>query len=305
MRIIENIFDTCDLQKPFKEVRTSKGMEKENFLKQLETEMKISKMSPYTLRNYLDFNRCLLEHCKKSLATYKLPAEFEFRKELPKTNVGKVLKKNFIDLAVRFIMDKPADSKLTDLIGYVGVKAPQFSYSRLKGADPISYVEMASTGEVGCIGTELHDAFLKALLSTGMKIPEKTILLAVSGDENRHKILDTVAELARQGYKFYGTEHTALFFQENGIDCTMVHKMHEKKSPNVSELINEKKLDLVISVPNPLKQIDLDLNYDLRRAAIDHSIPLITNLQVAKLFIESIQKKKFSDLEIRAWDEYI
>ena len=221
--------------------------------------------------------------------------------------VSKVLGTDFIKAATNAIMGKKNGKNFISPLDldHVGVKAPQFSFSRLRGADPISGVEMASTGEVGCIGTDLHDAFLKALLSTGMRIPKKTILLAVSGDENRHKILDTVAELTKQGYKFYGTEHTALFFQNNGVDCPLVYKMHESKSPNVRELINEKKLDLVISVPNPLKQIDLDLNYDLRRTAIDHSIPLITNLQVAKLFIESIQKKKVSDLEIRAWDEYI
>jgi carbamoyl-phosphate synthase large subunit len=221
--------------------------------------------------------------------------------------VSKVLGTDFIKTATSAIMGKKTGKFVASPLDldHVGVKAPQFSFSRLRGADPISGVEMASTGEVGCIGTDLHDAFLKALLSTGMKIPKKTILLAVSGDENRYKLLDNIAELSRQGFRFYGTEHTALFFQENNIDCTMVHKMHEKKTPNVSELITEKKLDLVISIPNPLKQIDLDLNYDLRRTAVDHSIPLITNLQVAKLFTESITKKKFDDLEIKAWDEYI
>ena len=221
--------------------------------------------------------------------------------------VSKVIGTDFISTATKAIMGKnvsKANNSPLDL-DHVGVKAPQFSFSRLRGADPISGVEMASTGEVGCIGSDLNDAFLKALLSTGMKIPKKNILISISGEENRYKVLDGIRELAEKGYRFYGTEHTALCFQKNGIECTMVHKMHEKKSPNVTELINEKKLDLVISVPNPLKQIDLDLNYDLRRTAIDHSIPLITNLQVAKLFMESIAKKSFDELEIRAWDEYI
>ena len=220
--------------------------------------------------------------------------------------VSKVLGTDFISTAINAIMGKKTEKSTTSPLDldHVGVKAPQFSFSRLRGADPISGVEMASTGEVGCIGTDLYDAFLKALLSAGMKIPKKTLLLSVSGDENRYKLLDNIMQLSKSGYTFYGTEHTALFFQKNGIECPMVHKMHEAKTPNVRQLINENKLDLVISIPNPLKQIDLDLNYDLRRTAVDHSIPLITNLQVAKLFTESMTKKKFEDLEIKAWDEY-
>ncbi len=220
--------------------------------------------------------------------------------------VSKVTGNNFIEIAMRAILNEPLprlNSSPLEL-DHVGVKAPQFSFTRLRGADPISGVEMASTGEVACIGTTLEDAFLKALISTGYTIPKKNILISISGDENRFKILDEIEELHKAGFRLYGTEHTALFFNENGVKCTLIHKMHEKKRPNVITYLQQGKLDLVISVPNQMKQIDLDKNYDLRRATVDYSIALITNLQLAKLFIESILKKDLDSLEIKSWDEY-
>jgi len=221
--------------------------------------------------------------------------------------VSKVIGTDFIEIATNAIMgEKTSAVNSSSLeLDRVGVKAPQFSFTRLRGADPISGVEMASTGEVACIGRDLEDAFLKALLSTGFKLPEKNILISLSGDENRYKVLEEVKGLFKAGYKLYGTEHTALFYQSNGIKVELVHKMHENKKPNVSDLLGQKKLDLVISVPNPLKQIDLDKNYDLRRLAVDHSVPLITNLQLAKLFIESILKRNLSELEIEPWEHYV
>lgn len=220
--------------------------------------------------------------------------------------VSKITGNNFIEIAMRTIMNVPLPklNSSTLELDHVGVKAPQFSFSRLRGADPISGVEMASTGEVACMGFTFEDAFLKALISTGYTIPKKNILISVSGDENRFKLLDEVKALHKAGYKLYATEHTAQFYNENGIDCTLIYKIHEKKKPNVITYLHKGRLDLVISIPNPMKQIDLDKNYDLRRATVDYSVPLITNLQVAKVFFESILKKKLDNLEIEAWDKY-
>ncbi len=220
--------------------------------------------------------------------------------------VSKITGTDFIDASSRILFgEKVAKSGKSFLeLDHVGVKAPQFSFSRLRGADPVSGVEMASTGEVGCIGSDFEDAFLKALLSTGYTIPKKKIMISLTGDSNRQKLLDEIRELSREGFELYTTEHTYEFLKENNVPSTLVYKLHENKSPNVRELFEKSEIELAIIVADPFKQIVTDPKYNVRRAAIDYNIPLITNLQIASAFCKSIIKKKITGLEIKEWKEY-
>lgn len=220
--------------------------------------------------------------------------------------ISKVTGNNFAHLAAKAILGQnPVSDRQGNLeIDVVGVKAPQFSFGRLKGADPISGVEMASTGEVGCIGSDFEDAFLKAVIATGMKLPKKNIIVSISGEENRYKVLEQVSNLSKK-FDIYCTDDTYKFFSANGVKCNLVHKLDEKASPNIYSMLKEKKIDLVVSVPNPLVQINMDKNYDLRRATIDYNVSLITNLQVAKAFFDSILKRKVEELEIKSLEEYL
>jgi carbamoyl-phosphate synthase large subunit len=220
--------------------------------------------------------------------------------------VSKVLGHDFIESASMILLgEKPIKSHKSFFdLDYVGVKAPQFSFSRLRGADPVSGVEMASTGEVGCLGKDFDDAFLKALLSTGYVIPKKSILVSLTGDANRQKFLDELKELSKSNFLIYATEHTAEFLKNNKIPCKMVFKIHEKKSPNVIELFQKSKVDLAIIVADPFKQIATDPKYDVRRAAVDYNVPLITNIQIASSFVRAIVRKKLVDLEVKPWNCY-
>jgi len=220
--------------------------------------------------------------------------------------VSKIMGVDFIDTASKAILgEKLVKSKKSFFeLDHVGIKAPQFSFSRLRGADPVSGVEMASTGEVGCIGNDFEDAFLKALLSTGYSIPKKKIMVSLTGEANRIKFLDELIDLNKSGFELYATENTAEFLKENKITCTRVYKLHEKGSPNVQELFEKSEIELAIIIADPFKQIVTDQKYDVRRAAIDYNIPLITNLQIASSFCKAILKKKITDLEIKSWKEY-
>tara|TARA_Y100000310_G_scaffold345709_1_gene468622 strand:- start:23710 stop:26922 length:3213 start_codon:yes stop_codon:yes gene_type:complete len=221
--------------------------------------------------------------------------------------VSKVTGTNFIGLATRAIMgEEIPDTPHSFLeLDHVGVKAPQFSFSRLKGADPISGVEMASTGEVACIGTDFEDAFLKSLLSTGYTIPKKNVLISLTGQSNKEKLLPEIIELANAGYNVFATEHTYEFLKGNKIKCEIVNKLHEEKQPNVLTKLQNNELDLVITVADPFRQIATDPKYDIRRMAVDYNVPLITNLQIAKAFLHSIVRLKEKDLEIIPWKDYL
>jgi carbamoyl-phosphate synthase large subunit len=219
--------------------------------------------------------------------------------------VSKVAKTNFIELAVRAIMGAPVRNRKSTLdLDYVGVKAPQFSFSRLKGADPALGVEMASTGEVACLGEDVHEAFLKALLSAGFSLPEKNLLLSIGGEPSKHRFLEPARKLRDMGFTLYATEHTSEFLRKNGIANTRLYKVHEKKRPNIRDFIARRKIDFVISVPNPEKKVEFDSDYRMRRLAVDFAVPLLTNLQVADLFVQAIASKKIGDLKIKHWGEY-
>ncbi|PIZ51369.1 carbamoyl phosphate synthase large subunit, partial [Candidatus Woesearchaeota archaeon CG_4_10_14_0_2_um_filter_57_5] len=221
--------------------------------------------------------------------------------------VSKVSRYNFIDLATRAIMGRRVPMGISTLdLEHVGVKAPQFSFSRLKGADPVVTVEMASTGEVACLGHDLHDALLKSLIATGMEMPSrKAVLVSVSGDANRYKFLDSIRDLQTLGFTIYATYGTHLFLKDQGISSTFLHKIHEMDTtPNIREYLNRDKIDLVINLPARYSREELDDEYEMRRRAVDYGIPLFTNLQLAKLFVESIVRLGDGRLSIDSWDTY-
>ncbi|MFO7734380.1 MAG: carbamoyl-phosphate synthase (glutamine-hydrolyzing) large subunit [Candidatus Aminicenantes bacterium] len=219
--------------------------------------------------------------------------------------VSKVAGTNFVELAVAAMMGEPVRNGKTTLdLNYVGVKAPQFSFSRLKGADPALGVEMASTGEVACLGEDVHEAFLKALLSAGFTLPEKSVLVSLGGEAAKHRFLEPARTLAERGLRLFATEHTAAWLKANGIPASRLYKVHERKRPNIRDFLAGRKIDFVISIPNPAKRVEFDSDYRMRRMAVDYSVPILTNLQVAELFVQALAAKPVADLKIKHWAEY-
>lgn len=219
--------------------------------------------------------------------------------------VSKVSKVNFIDLAVQAMLGKPLANKKSTLdLNYVGVKAPQFSFSRLKGADPTLGVEMASTGEVACLGEDVYEAFLKSIISAGFVLPQKNILLSIGSRTEKHKFLEYAKTLSELGFTIFATEQTSEFLRNQGIANTMLYKVHEKKKPNIMDYLAQRKIDFVISVPDPERKSAFDSDYILRRATVDFSIPLLTNLQVSELFVQALSRKTLADLQVKHWAEY-
>lgn len=219
---------------------------------------------------------------------------------------SKVTGYNFIEIATEAMLGKAkkANYKTLDL-DHVGVKAPQFSFSRLKGADPVLSVEMASTGEVACFGEDLHEAFLKAAISTGFCIPEKNVLIAIGRIEDKATFLPAARKLAEAGYKLFATKGTAAVLAENGVPVTAVHKADSGASPNFAEVIAKGKVDWVINIPRNYSHEEMTLGYHIRRLTIDNNIPLTTNVQVAKLMVDTLERYKAEDLKIEPWDTYI
>jgi carbamoyl-phosphate synthase large subunit len=220
--------------------------------------------------------------------------------------VSKVFKINFVDLATKIMMGKrlsPIDRSSFDL-DYVGLKAPQFSFTRLKGSDPILGVEMTSTGEVACLGDDFNEAFLKSLISVGFKIPKKTILLSTGPIDSKVELLHSTRILKNMGFKFYATKGTADFMEENGIKADVLHWPLDNKEPNTLTYIADGKIDMVINIPKNIERQELDNDYLIRRKSIDFDVPLITNLQLAKRFVEAIYLTQINDLKVKSWDEY-
>ena len=219
--------------------------------------------------------------------------------------VSKITKINFIDLAAKSMLGLDIKGKYNTLdLDYVGVKAPQFSFSRLQGADPVLSVEMASTGEVACIGNDLSEAFLKSLLSVGFTIPNSNVLLSTGPIKNKAYLLESIKKLEEMNFKIYATAGTAKFLEQNGVKSESLHWPLDKREPNAITYIAEKKIDFVINIPKSLEEEEITNDYLIRRKAVDFNIPLLTNAQIAKLFIESIYKKKIEELEIKSWEEY-
>lgn len=220
--------------------------------------------------------------------------------------VSKVLKINFIDLAAKIIMGEnmPKMNISPFDLDYVGVKAPQFSFTRLKGSDPVLGVEMVSTGEVACLGDDFNEAFLKSLISVGFKIPEKTVLLSTGPIDSKAEFLESSKILEKMGFKFYATKGTADFMRANNIKVKVLYWPLENKEPNVLTYIVNKKIDLVINIPKNAQKEELDNDYLIRRKAVDFNVPLITNIKLAKRLVEALNNIELKDLKVKSWDEY-
>ena len=220
--------------------------------------------------------------------------------------VSKILKRNFIETATKIMLDAPyqvPDRGEFD-IDRIGVKASQFSFNRLSNADPVLGVDMSSTGEVGCLGDDLHEAVLNALIATGYRIPKQSILMSSGGTKGKVAMLDPARELAAKGYRIYATEGTAKFLRENDVEATAVSWPDEEGDNNVMEMIAQHRFDLIINVPKNNTKRELTNGYRIRRAAIDHNIPLMTNVRLAKVFVEAFCHTRLADVKMKSWQEY-
>jgi carbamoyl-phosphate synthase large subunit len=220
--------------------------------------------------------------------------------------VSKVLKTNLIELATKIILGIPVQTpdKSSFDLDYVGIKASQFSFSRLQMADPVLGVDMVSTGEVGCIGDDYYEAILKAMLSVGYLIPKKSILLSTGPSRSKSEMVESARMLINLGFELYATRGTHTFFAQNDIPTTMVYWPDESESPNVLDLFKERKVELVINIPKNLSKTELDNDYSIRRSAIDYNIPLITNARLASAFITAFCRIPLEELSIKSWGEY-
>ena len=221
--------------------------------------------------------------------------------------VSKVLKINFIELATKVMMGLPVEkpNKNEFDLDYVGIKASQFSFSRLQKADPVLGVDMASTGEVGCIGLDTSEAVLKAMLSVGYQIPQKNILLSTGTTKQKADMLEAAQLLHQKGYNLFATGGTHQFLTDNGIPAVKVYWPSESdREPQALEMLHNKQIDLVVNIPKNLTQKELDNGYKIRRAAIDFNIPLITNARLASAFIQAFCSLSIDDIQIKSWDEY-
>ena len=220
--------------------------------------------------------------------------------------VSKVLKINFIELATRVMLglkvEKPNKNEFD--LDYVGIKASQFSFNRLQKADPVLGVDMASTGEVGCLGDDVSEAVLTSMLAVGQRVPEKNILLSTGTAKQKVAMLDAAKLLATKGYNLYATGGTHRFLAENNIPSTLVYWPSEEGQPQALQMLHEKQIDMVVNIPRDLSAGELDNGYKIRRAAIDLNIPLITNARLASAFITAFCKLSVDDIHIKSWQEF-
>ena len=220
--------------------------------------------------------------------------------------VSKVLKINFIELATKVMLGLPVEKPEKNLfdLDYVGIKASQFSFNRLQKADPVLGVDMASTGEVGCIGEDTSCAILKSMLSVGYRIPERNILLSTGGTRQKVDMLQASRALKAKGYHLFATGGTSKFLTENGIENTRVYWPSEEGQPQALDMLHQKQIDMVVNIPRDLSVGELTNGYKIRRAAIDLNIPLITNARLASAFINAFCSMSIGDIAIKSWDEY-
>lgn len=222
--------------------------------------------------------------------------------------VSKILKRNFIETATRIMLGAPysrPDKSAFD-IDWIGVKASQFSFSRLHKADPVLGVDMSSTGEVGCIGDDFEEALLNAMIAVGYSVPKKNVMVSSGASKSKVDLLESTAILAQKGYNIFATSGTAKFLNENGINATPVMWPDENPDAenNVMQMIAEHRFDLIINIPKNHTKRELTNGYRIRRAAIDHNIPLITNARLASAFIRAFCKMDVNELPVKSWDEY-
>ena len=220
--------------------------------------------------------------------------------------VSKVLKRNFIETATRIMLDAPytkPDKSAFD-IDWIGVKASQFSFARLHKADPVLGVDMSSTGEVGCIGDDFNEALLSAMIAVGNRIPQKNVLVSSGAAKSKAELLEPCHMLAAKGYNIYGTAGTAKFLNENGISATAVCWPDEQGDLNIMDMFSKHVFELVVNIPKDHSKRELTNGYKIRRAAIDHNIPLITNARLASAFISAFCNMDEKDIQIKSWQEY-
>ncbi len=220
--------------------------------------------------------------------------------------VSKVSKQNFIDTATKVMLGIPVEkpSKSAFDLDYVGIKASQFSFSRLQGADPVLGVDMSSTGEVGCIGEDTSEAILKSMLSVGYRVPKKGVLLSSGTARQKVDLLEPARLLHKKGYVLYATEGTHKFLEENGVPSLVVYLPGDERRPQVLQLLHDKEIDLVVNIPKNLTPRELSNGYKIRRTAIDLNIPLITNTRLASAFISAFCELSLDEIKIKSWDEY-
>ena len=220
--------------------------------------------------------------------------------------VSKVLKLNLIELASKIMLGIPYErpTKNEFDLDYVGIKASQFSFSRLQKADPVLGVDMSSTGEVGCLGDDTNCAILKSMLSVGLRVPEKSVLISSGDAKQKANLLRPCRELAAKGYELYATGGSFRYLIENGVPCTQVYWPSEELQPQALDMIRNKQIDMVVNIPKNLTSGELTNGYKIRRAAIDFNVPLLTNDRLASAFIHAFTSMSLDDLAIKAWDEY-
>ena len=221
--------------------------------------------------------------------------------------VSKVLKINFIDLATKIMLGIPVEKPAKNAfdLDYVGIKASQFSFSRLQGADPVLGVDMSSTGEVGCLGVDTSEAILKSMLSVGLRIPQKGVLLSTGTPKQKADMLESAQLLHKHGYRIYATGGTHRFLNDNGIPAIRVYWPSESDMlPQALQLLHDKEIDLVVNIPKNLTPTELGNGHTIRRAAIDLNISLLTNARLASAFIRAFTSLSVDDIEIRPWNEY-
>ena len=220
--------------------------------------------------------------------------------------VSKVLKLNLIELATKVMLGLPVEKPSKNLfdLDYVGIKASQFSFNRLQKADPVLGVDMASTGEVGCIGDNTNTALLKAMLSVGQRIPKKTVLLSTGSAKQKAEMLDAARMLVEHGYELYATGGTSKYLTDNGVQNTLVHWPSDEGQPQALDLLHQHKIDMVVNIPKNLTTQELTNGYKIRRAAIDLNVPLITNARLASAFIQAFCTEGIEGIGIKSWSEY-
>lgn len=221
--------------------------------------------------------------------------------------VSKTLKINFIEIATRLMLGEkvPRIDKSSFDLDYVGVKASQFSFTRLRGSDPVTGVEMSSTGEVACLGDDFNEAFLKSIIAIGQKVPTKGVMLSTGTPKSKAEFIEELKILQKRGLKFYGTKGTADFYRQNGnVEVEVLYRPHDKIEPNVLTYMAQGKIDLVINIPKTDEKVELDSDYIIRRKAVDLNIPLFTNIQVAKRFVKALRSYSPENLPVKSWDEY-
>lgn len=220
--------------------------------------------------------------------------------------VSKVLKINLIELATQVMLGLPVEKPSKNLfdLDYVGIKASQFSFNRLQKADPVLGVDMSSTGEVGCIGDNSSLALLKSMLSVGLRIPKKNILMSTGTPKEKAAMLDAARMLTEKGYNIYATGGTSRYLSDNGIPNQLVYWPSDKEQPQALDMMRNKEIDMVLNSPKNLTAGELTNGYKIRRAAIDLNIPLITNTRLASAFIQAFCNYDLEDMEIKSWQEY-